>query len=1119
MTRTRCIPLFLVAALVWGDIAGTQAQEKPASGQGGGVSASGEPVELIPPRIAPASDEGERALQGFKLPPGFKGSLFAAEPLLANPVGFFVDSRGRFFVCESFRQNAGVTDNRGHDQSWLDDDLAARTVADRIAYHRKHLGEKAVEYESHDDRIRLIEDLDQDGKADRATVFADHFHSLAEGTGAGVLEHQGDVFYTCIPNLWRLRDDDGDGKADQRTALHTGFGVRVAFRGHDLHGLCLGPDGRIYFSIGDRGYHVETPDGTLADPGSGAVFRCELDGSHLEVVASGLRNPQELAFDEFGNLFTGDNNSDSGDKARWVYVVRGSDSGWRMEYQYLSDRGPFNREKIWHPFHAGQPAYIVPPVTNLADGPSGLTYYPGTGLSPHFQGRFFLCDFRGGPVNSGIRTFRVKPQGAFFEVVDQEQSFWSILATDVQFGPDGALYVTDWVNGWNGEGKGRIYRFAEEAAVGQPVVRQVKRLLAEGMADRPVAELTTLLAHPDQRVRQQSQFELARRGEFDAAAAVAQDDAQSLLARLHAMWCLHQIARSAPTAKQRLVPICAVLLNDTVAEIRGQAAQLAGELRLAATAPALIELLADQSLRVRYFAASSLGVLQSPEALDPLLHLLAENQDRDPVVRHGGIMGLVGIQPQRLIDATLAHESSSVRLAAVVALRKQHHAGVAEFLHDTDPLVVVEAARAIHDLPLPDALPALAALISRPSQDEALLRRVLNANFRLGQPAQAIAIAQFAGGPDVSDTIRIEALEMLATWKSPASRDRVLGSWRPLSSRGEQAARDALRQTLPAVLQSSPAARDKAIEVARKFGFQEIVPLLRERVADRSLEARARAAALQALVHLRADDAAALARRSLSDTVPELRAAARTALVSVAVDEAIPELAAAIHAETMVERQAAVAALGKLDPAAATPVLAQACRDLLAGKIHQDTRLDVVEAARAAKSAAIMSLLEQYEAARPAADELAQYTDALYGGDPQRGSQLFYQRTDLSCVRCHAIRQQGGSVGPDLGKIGGQDRRYLLEAIAAPNKAIAKGFESTTLVDQFGKVHVGVVKEESEERITIAKADGKLVTLAKADLDERTPALSPMPADLMKHLALSDLRDLIAFLADQREVP
>ena len=120
---------------------------------------------------------------------------------------------------------------------------------------------------------------------------------------------------------------------------------------------------------------------TLALPNTGAVLRCNPDGSELEIFATGLRNPQELAFDEYGNLFTADNNSDSGDKARWVHVVEGGNSGWLMSYQYLPDRGPWNREKLWQPQHEGQPAYIIPPVANIADGTVSVWFGTGDGGS------------------------------------------------------------------------------------------------------------------------------------------------------------------------------------------------------------------------------------------------------------------------------------------------------------------------------------------------------------------------------------------------------------------------------------------------------------------------------------------------------------------------------------------------------------------------------------------------------------------------------------------------------------------------------------------------------------------------------------------------------------------
>ncbi|MCA9071028.1 MAG: PQQ-dependent sugar dehydrogenase, partial [Planctomycetaceae bacterium] len=267
-------------------------------------------AEDYQPKIAGPSKEGELAIQGFKIPEGMQGKLVAAEPDLANPVAFCIDAQGRFYICETFRQKKGVEDNRGH-MNWLHDDLAAQTVEDRLAFFRKHLKAKVEDYAKEQDRIRLLTDTDGDGTIDQATIFADGFNNILDGTGAGVLAYRGNVYYTCIPDLWLLNDKDNDGKAEAKKSLAYGFGVRVAFRGHDMHGLTIGPDGRLYFSIGDRGLNVTTKEGKqLLYPDTGVVLRCELDGSNLEVFASGLRNPQELAFDDAGNLFTGDNNSD-----------------------------------------------------------------------------------------------------------------------------------------------------------------------------------------------------------------------------------------------------------------------------------------------------------------------------------------------------------------------------------------------------------------------------------------------------------------------------------------------------------------------------------------------------------------------------------------------------------------------------------------------------------------------------------------------------------------------------------------------------------------------------------------------------------------------------------------
>ena len=734
------------------------------------------------PQIRTASDHAEKAISKFQLPKDLRITLWAAEPDLANPVAICLDERGRVYVAESFRLHKGVTDNRSH-RDWLDEELACRTVEDRVAMYRRRFGEKIGDWEKEHERVRMLEDTDGDGRADRSVVFADGFKELADGIGAGLLARRGEVFFTCIPKLWSLRDTDGDGHADQRRALHDGYGVHTSLLGHDLHGLRIGPDGKLYFSIGDRGFHVTTAAGTLSFPDEGAVFRCNLDGSGLEVVHRGLRNPQELAFDAFGNLFTGDNNSDGGDKARWVYVVEGGHSGWHIGFQSIGGRGPWNKEKLWHPHFPGQAAYVNPPICNLANGPSGLTYDPGVGLPDRYRGRFFLCEFRGGSGNSGVLAIAQQPKGAGFELTDEERLLWKVLPTDIEFGLDGAMYVADWTEGWNQPMRGRIYRLADPTHEPDPLavafLRGIQRLETEAVA--------AFLDHADQRFRQEAQFELVARSRGDQLVEIALTRARRM-ARIHAIWGVGQLGRSDQSLLARLLP----LLDDPDHEIRAQVAKVCGWGRLsAAEGPLLERLKSDRSSRVRYFAATTLGKLGAAAAAGPLVELLRANADRDPYLRHAGVMGLVGIGDEAALARLAQDDSVSVRLAAVVALRKLRSAQVVAFLRDPAPLVVLEAARAIHDEPIPAGLPALAAsLASAPGGGdltaEALWSRVLNANFRLGDgPAIARMVAAVAGDR-VPAAAKAWALESFRSWKEPSGRDRVVNLWRPLPARDAQ---------------------------------------------------------------------------------------------------------------------------------------------------------------------------------------------------------------------------------------------------------------------------------------------------------------------------------------------
>jgi len=1083
------------------------------------------------PKVTAASDEAERALRSFRKPEGWIGQLVAAEPNVANPVAFYLDYAGRIFVCESFRQGIGVTDNRSHDEKWLQADLAAMTVTDRIRFHRELLGDQASQYERYDDRIRLLKDTDGDGKYETAIVFADHFNRIEEGTGAGVLVRGNSAFYTCIPKLWKLTDGDGDGIAEKKEILHDGFGVRVAFRGHDLHGLIIGPDGRLYFSIGDRGFHVQTKEGLLNNPESGAVFRCELDGSHLEVFATGLRNPQELAFDENGNLFTGDNNSDSGDKARWVYVARGGDSGWRMFYQYLPDRGPFNRDQLWKPFQPSTPAYIVPPIVNFADGPSGLTYYPGTGLGDIYQNTFFLCDFRGGPANSGIRTIRLEREGAFFKVVEDSQPIWQILATDVDFGTDGFIYISDWVNGWNGEGKGRIYRFGDPQHLQSPVVQQTATILREGMTERTAETLATLLSHPDRRVRQEAQLELASRGAISTLIAVTQT-AQTRLPKLHAIWGLGQFSRKSPVIQSRdddpaaAVAALTQMLNDLDIEVVCAALDALADSIPAAVSEStklkVMQLLTHENAAVRYHAALAVGVLKIEAAFEAVIRLLSANADTagndvDPMLRHGGIMALTGLGDVSKIVSLKSNPSKSVRLAAVVALRKQQSPEVARFVDDYDFAVATEAARTVHDEPSlhAGALETLANALDNAIPVFAFEHRALNAAYRLGRQRDLKSIVSYAADANRNESLRIEALDMVETWSYPNRNDRVMNRYLPLpSGRSSEMVTSILRQSLPRLVASTEKVRQKTLALAAKLGISEVVPLLTAVVTNDKESPDAKAQSLKALFDLEGEKILNLAQSRLDDEAVEVRSTALMILAKLSPEYSIDILAQRVQSSQPYERQAAWDLVAALPGDKGQKLLAQGARDLIQGKLPADSWLNVLEGSAGKLDEPTAKMLSEYRENIATKDKLGSYLHVLEGGDPANGEILFYTRPELSCVRCHKVGSKGGEVGPNLTGIAKQkDRRYLLESIVMPDATLAQNYETAIVLTEDGDIFIGIVKSENEDGIELVLADGKTAKLSKSEISERRKGKSSMPLDLYKYLSDRELRDLVAFLA------
>ena len=228
----------------------------------------------------------------------------------------------------------------------------------------------------------------------------------------------------------------------------------------------------------------------------------------------------------------------------------------------------------------------------------------------------------------------------------------------------------------------------------------------------------------------------------------------------------------------------------------------------------------------------------------------------------------------------------------------------------------------------------------------------------------------------------------------------------------------------------------------------------------------------------------------------------------------VAELAKALDNGIVIERQSALELLGGLKNTEASDLLKTWLEKLLAGQVAPAVQLDLLEAAGKRPTAEMKKLLAQFEADRSPKDHLAKWRESLEGGDAQAGKNIFFDRSDVSCLRCHKIKGEGGEVGPELTGIGGkQNREYLLESIVLPDKQIAKGYETVVLTLTNGQVKSGILKSEDKSEVRLITAEGTVIVVPVEEIDSRGRGPSAMPGDVTKYLSRRDLRDLVEYLS------
>ena len=365
------------------------------------------------------------------LDPRVKIELFAEQPQIVTPTGIDVDHLGRVWVIESnthFRPDSYT----GHDS----------------------------------DRLLVMSDADGDGRADKIVVFTDGLtHAMSvvvipPWLASSIPVADGrrpvlSIYVATRKEIFLLHDDDGDLSADRKQSI-----VKLDTPGNYPHnglgGLALDPVGRLCFGLGENlgeKYKIIGTDGTTISGGGegGNAYRCELDGSRLQYVATGFWNPHASCFDAFGRWFTVDNDPDARPPCRLIHIIPGGDYGYRFR---------FGRKGL-HPFTCwnGEIPGTLPMVAGTGEAPSGVLAYESDGLPQEYVGTLLATSWG----DHRIDRFRLQPSGASFTslpepIISGGENFRPV---GIACAPDGSLYCSDWVlSDYQIHGRGRVWRIS-----------------------------------------------------------------------------------------------------------------------------------------------------------------------------------------------------------------------------------------------------------------------------------------------------------------------------------------------------------------------------------------------------------------------------------------------------------------------------------------------------------------------------------------------------------------------------------------------------------------------------------------------------------------------------------
>jgi putative membrane-bound dehydrogenase-like protein len=566
-------------------------------------------LPYIPPK-SPAE-----SLKTFRLHSGFQIELAASEPHLASPVALDFDEDGRLYIAEFLEFNQ----------------------RDSKQQHGRG-------------RIRLLEDTKGNGVYDKSTIFLDNVD-----WPTAVCCYDGGVFVGAAPNILYAKDTDGDGKADVRRAVYTGF-ARDNVGGETLfNSFRWWLDNRIHVQTSTSGGVVRHADKKDTKPVSvrGQGFLFDPHTEAFEVTSGG--GQFGMSMDDWGRKFVCTSHDpaflimyDGRYLSRNPYLeapaaaLRISPGGYNTKVTRISPNEPWRvvRTRMRttgieqpHPTEGADPSGYFSAAT-------GVTVYRGDAWPAEYKSNLFV----GEVSNNLVYRARLEPNGVGFTAVRADPGPEFLASTDIWFrpvqfanGPDGALYVLDMyrylveatetippsivkhLNVGAGFDKGRLYRIVPEG---------FKRPRPPKLSKATTAELVALLEHPNGWHRDTASRLLYQRQDRAAVTPLKQlaTGSKSPLGRMHALYALDGLdALDVATTLHGL--------RDSDSHVREHAIRLAEPFAdTAAVRAQLAKMTDDPDLRVRYQLAFSLGAVQGEIPNQPLANL-ARRDGADPWCR------------------------------------------------------------------------------------------------------------------------------------------------------------------------------------------------------------------------------------------------------------------------------------------------------------------------------------------------------------------------------------------------------------------------------------------------------------------------------------------------------